>query len=244
MDPSRLLVLNHNQEYSLTIDSGELTETLCLFFRPEFVQDAVRVASREPVALLDEPVAAGVPVFAERLHSSDSAVGRGLRRLHAEMEAAPEPLWLEARLFEIAGELAKLAFGERKKAVALDAVKASTREELFRRVARARSFLDAHFDDDAGLEAAARAGCLSAHHFHRVFRQAFGITPHRYVVERRLARAKYLLRRGGMPVVEVCAAVGFSSVGSFSSLFRRRFGVTPGKLAGFDKHCGDAGRND
>ena len=70
MDPSRLLVLNQGQEYSLTIDSGEMTETLCLFFEPEFVQDAARVASRGAGELLDEPVAAGIPVFAERLHST------------------------------------------------------------------------------------------------------------------------------------------------------------------------------
>ena len=59
------------------------------------------------------------------------------------------------------------------------------------------------------------------------FRAAFGTTPHQYVRERRVERAKELLVTTGLPVTEICDQIGFQSLGSFSSLFRRLTGETP-----------------
>lgn len=220
VDTSNLLILNHHQEYSLTIDSPEPVETLCLFFRPDFIAEAD----------LENPFPNSIPEFAERTHSGATALGRRLRNLHAQLPNHPEPLWIEAQLFLLAQELTALAFDESRRAASLTAVKTSTRDELFRRVARARAFLDTHFDGDVSVEQAARSACLSPHHFHRVFHRAFGVTPHRYVVDRRLARAAHLLRGTRMPVMDVCNAVGFESLGSFATLFKTRFGDPPGRF--------------
>ncbi len=76
-------------------------------------------------------------------------------------------------------------------------------------------------------EAARRAG-LSRFHFLRVFRQAFGETPHEFRTRQRLARACDLLeRRRDLTVTDVCLEVGFSSLGSFSTLFARHLGEPP-----------------
>jgi AraC-like DNA-binding protein len=73
---------------------------------------------------------------------------------------------------------------------------------------------------------AALAG-LSTFHFIRAFRAHSGRTPHQYLREKRIERAKELLITTPMPVTEICDAVGFQSLGSFSSLFRRVTGETP-----------------
>jgi transcriptional regulator GlxA family with amidase domain len=73
---------------------------------------------------------------------------------------------------------------------------------------------------------ARRAG-LSAFHFIRTFRSAYGQTPHQYLRARRIERARDLLITTPMPITEVCVQVGFQSLGSFSSLFRRVTGETP-----------------
>ncbi len=73
---------------------------------------------------------------------------------------------------------------------------------------------------------AAAAG-LSPAHFSREFRRAFGETPHRYLLSRRLERAATLLRVTDRPVFDICFAVGLSSVGSFTTSFRRMFGMAP-----------------
>jgi AraC-like DNA-binding protein len=75
---------------------------------------------------------------------------------------------------------------------------------------------------DLSLEAG-----LSAWHFLRAFRQAFGETPHAFLTRLRLERAKELLTVSGRPVTEICFDVGFTSLGSFSTLFRRHVGLSP-----------------
>ena len=73
---------------------------------------------------------------------------------------------------------------------------------------------------------AALAG-LSVDHFVRVFRQATGTTPYRYVLELRLTRARDLLRDGSAPIAEIARDCGFASPSRFSVAFRGRFGQPP-----------------
>ncbi len=73
----------------------------------------------------------------------------------------------------------------------------------------------------------ARAARLSPAHFSREFRQAFGESPHQYLLTRRLERAAALLRTTDWSVADICVAVGLTSVGSFTTSFGRMFGLSP-----------------
>jgi AraC family transcriptional regulator len=75
----------------------------------------------------------------------------------------------------------------------------------------------------------ARETGLSSYHFSRAFRATTGLTPHRYVLERRIARAKALLRDSDMPIAEVALSVGFSSQTHLTDCFRRLVGTSPGE---------------
>ena len=68
---------------------------------------------------------------------------------------------------------------------------------------------------------------MSAGHFSRKFRQAYGESPYSYLMTRRVERAMALLRRGELSVTEVCFAVGCSSLGTFSTRFTELVGVSP-----------------
>jgi AraC-like DNA-binding protein len=68
---------------------------------------------------------------------------------------------------------------------------------------------------------------LSRFHFIRAFRTVAGTTPHQYLRDRRLERARELLVTTPLPITEICDAVGFQSLGSFSTLFRRATGENP-----------------
>ena len=68
---------------------------------------------------------------------------------------------------------------------------------------------------------------LSPYHFLRVYKQAYGETPHEFLTRLRMVRAKTLLARGSHNVTEACFEVGFSSLGSFSALFAHRVGLSP-----------------
>ena len=99
--------------------------------------------------------------------------------------------------------------------------------DAFRRLCQAREFVRAHHAEGLTIERMARAAGMSPFHFARTFRRCFGQTPHGFLVDVRLARAKELLARRGAHVTEVCFDVGFSSLGSFSTLFARTVGKPP-----------------
>lgn len=100
-------------------------------------------------------------------------------------------------------------------------------DETFRRLCRARDLLAAEYQSQVLLDTAAREACLSPFHFHRLFRATFGETPHDFLTQRRMERARHLVASGEMTVTEVCFEVGYSSLGSFSTKFQSLVGVAP-----------------
>src|SRR5262249_17364379 len=109
----------------------------------------------------------------------------------------------------------------------IDLAKASTREEIFRRLNVARDFMIAHLSESADLEEIAASACLSPFHFHRLFKSAFGMTPHEFIAERRAEKAKRLLRTSPLSMTEIAWNVGFETQAAFSKFFSRHVGVAP-----------------
>jgi AraC-like DNA-binding protein len=97
---------------------------------------------------------------------------------------------------------------------------------LLQRLVRARDYLHAEAERGPSLVELARVAGLSRAHLAREFAAAFGTSPHRYLVELRLDRARRALA-AGTPVTEVCYALGYESLGSFSASFHRHTGVSP-----------------
>jgi AraC-like DNA-binding protein len=99
--------------------------------------------------------------------------------------------------------------------------------ETFARLVRSRDFLAANISQRLKLGDAARVACLSPFHYHRMFARAFGQTPHEFLTELRLDRAKALLANDNLAVTDVCLEVGYSSLGTFSSTFSAVVGCSP-----------------
>ncbi|MBW4042017.1 MAG: helix-turn-helix transcriptional regulator [Acidobacteria bacterium] len=91
---------------------------------------------------------------------------------------------------------------------------------------RARDLIDRRYAEPLDVPAIAASVHLSAAHFSRRFRAAYGETPYQYLLSRRIERACAMLR-GGASVTQACMAVGCTSLGSFSSRFTELVGMTP-----------------
>ncbi len=102
-----------------------------------------------------------------------------------------------------------------------------TASDLYRRLCRARDFIDHCYDHPLSLDQMSSEACFSRYHFLRLFRQAFDKTPHQYLIERRIEKAKELLSSDNLRVTDVCFEIGFQSLGSFSSLFHKYVGHAP-----------------
>jgi AraC-like DNA-binding protein len=97
------------------------------------------------------------------------------------------------------------------------------------RVVAARELMDCDPTADHSLWHLSSQVGMSVFLFARVFRELVGMPPHKYLVHRRLCRARDLLR-SGMSVTDVCYAAGFNNLSHFIKSFRGHFGVSPSRL--------------
>lgn len=94
-------------------------------------------------------------------------------------------------------------------------------------VERAMIYILEHFTENIPVEQLASMVGLSAYHFIRVFKLETGYTPHEYIVNRRMASARYLLKYTELTVKEICFNTGFSSESVFCNAFKKKHGLTP-----------------
>jgi AraC family transcriptional regulator len=94
-------------------------------------------------------------------------------------------------------------------------------------LSRIRDRIDAELDTELSLASLAKESGYSREHFLRMFRAATGMTPHQYVMERRLSAAQHLLEQSKMLLADIAFKCGFSSQTHMNDVFRERLGFTP-----------------
>ena len=92
---------------------------------------------------------------------------------------------------------------------------------------RVVEFIEDHLNEPLTLAAMAGITGLSDYHFARMFKQATGYPPHRYVLHRRLTRARHLLANTSLNMTEITLRCGFGSSSHFSHRFRAETGASP-----------------
>ncbi len=98
-----------------------------------------------------------------------------------------------------------------------------------RRLSLVQELIESRLEADLTLRELAAAVGYSRSHFLRAFRATTGVTPHRYVLNRRIERARQLLGEGDMSIAHVASCCGFSSQAHLTLAFRKVCGVTPGE---------------
>ena len=98
--------------------------------------------------------------------------------------------------------------------------------DLYPRIVSAKIFMDENFHEPIELSQIAGQAYLSKFHFHRLFTRIYRKTPHQYLTQKRIDKAKLLLAEN-KSVTTVCNEVGFESIGSFSILFKKEIGFAP-----------------
>lgn len=97
-------------------------------------------------------------------------------------------------------------------------------------VRRVADFIETHLDAELSLERLADVAGTSRSYLQRAFKARHGVSLHRYVVQRRVERARELLRSAALPASEVALLAGFAHQSHMARWMRRLLGVTPRQL--------------
>jgi AraC-like DNA-binding protein len=111
----------------------------------------------------------------------------------------------------------------------IKSVKISTKIETLQRLNKARGFMDECFLQNPTMNEVARFGNMSSFHFFRSFKQAFGITPYKYLLHKRLEHSKILLSQK-IPATEIAKLCGFADIFTYSKAFKKTYGIPPSKF--------------
>jgi transcriptional regulator GlxA family with amidase domain len=101
---------------------------------------------------------------------------------------------------------------------------------LLRRLLRAKDRMDAASNEEWPVPRLAKVSGVSEAHFARSFKDAFGVPPHRYLLTRRIERAKALLRDTDLAIIDIAFETGWNSLGTFGRVFRDVTGESPSEL--------------
>jgi AraC family transcriptional regulator len=233
VDSQSVLLLNHGRPYASRSQGYEEVETFSLFFEERFAAKTLRSLVETQEELLDEPFNDGAHSveFFETLYPRSPELTLLLRKMRAQTNVwQAEPLWLEERLHEVLAQLLRENTEHLRASEGLLAGRATTRAEQYRRLLKARDFINGNVACDIDLASIGEACCLSSFHLQRLFKQAFGETPHQYLTRRRLERARDLLATTDLPIWEICQRVGYQSQSSFSRLISAHYGAPPLQL--------------
>ena len=185
---------------------------------------AYRMLYLDPAAV-SQALDGASPPFVSEVVANDAAMAAVVDEAFLDFPQSLEPLAADATIGRVAELLARRGDGARRHRRAALALCAVT---------RARDFLVAEAHRTVGSNELERVSGLDRFALARHFRLAFGTSPHRFQIGRRLMRAQAMIAEGAA-LSETAAAAGFADQSHLTRHFAARFGVTPGRWASLSR---------
>ncbi len=230
LEPGKFLIINDGQTYNSVTAPGIVADCLTVSFDYGVFENVLTTISNTDEWLLDNPFSA----------VSNSEIGFLLNTYRTEGEfqtlleqfarfthGAFVPAALDESFYLLMRQLLVSQKKVAREVLNIPSAKKSTREELYRRISRAREFLRANSGDELRIDAVAAEANLSTFHFLRTYKKAFGVSPHQEILYIRLEKARQLMLPGKFSLGRIAMESGFSNLSSFSKAFRQKFGVAP-----------------
>ena len=231
VNDTNYLIMNEGSFYSSYIFSKSAVESFTVNFSEEFETNAIQGLINTHEDLLSFTHPAGQKIeFTEKLYRHNELISPVLFQLFSLSSQLHCNKILMGELYYTLIE--KLLLNQKnvnREVQQIKAIKASTRNELYKRLYYAKDFIDSCYMTDLCLEKIAEISHLNTAYFLRSFKYFFKVTPYQYIIHRRLDEAKKLLENSKATVTEVCFSVGYYDLTSFIKLFRNKFGLSPKK---------------
>jgi len=231
--PDSFLILNKGTHYISKIDSDVPVESFSITFDQGFLNDFNRSYALNTSLLLDEPEEPGNfdVDFTETIYPFSGDMRFNIGHLKHNLDSGlQDELLINEYLHHCLINYQKVYNNEvYKKAEKLNFANKSTRIEILKRLNMAKDYMYTNFNKNIMLEELSKHACLSVNHLLRTFKQAFGVSPHQFLIQLRLQRARMLLKTTRYSINEIVCMVGFECPSSFIRLFKTKYIVTPQK---------------
>lgn len=228
--PGQFLVLNNDQTYSSHIQKGEHTRILSVFFQKDFAASVFEDSLLSEELLLADPVRRGghMPEFFSKLNHMEPALASRLSKMVRRFDGLGyDPGRADEDLVFLLRQLVATHKNETKQRGGVQALKPSTRTELYRRLCIAKDLIHASFMDPLDLAQLSLESHMSIPQLVRQFKAVFGCTPHQYLITTRLNQAAHWLQTNHWPVGEITWRCGFMDASAFCRAFKSWYGFSP-----------------
>ncbi len=223
LTPGTFFITNAGQFYNLEIGTST-TETANIHFGEGFSQGALRSLEQSPEQLMNDDTLQTTSSFYNRVVRMDADFQK---LLTAALAPGKNSLEEDQALFDILTKLVNDEVRLRRQQDQLAALKKSTKEEILKRMLRVTDYLYTVTDAQPDLDELSRISCLSKFHFLRLFKIAFGQTPHQFLTSLKIERAKSLLRSSQADAKAIASSLGYKDASSFSRQFFQHVGAYP-----------------
>ena len=223
------LIANKREDVTAYFQSEKLTRSICIDISTDIVSEAATVMSAKENFDFENYLARYFNhslLCANIYTSTNNRLGEKLVELAQQLESMREPVISKEWFLEITELIILQEKGNSLALNGLRSVKPSTRIETLSRLSRGKAYMDECCLQNPEMTEVAKVSNMSAFHFFRSFKQAFGVTPYRYLLNNRLEFSKSLLRKK-IPVKEIAKMCGFADIFSYSKAFKKAFGISP-----------------
>jgi AraC family transcriptional regulator len=232
--PGSYLLSNSSKNGNVEIESRNTVKGICVTIAPEIVTEAAAGYCRPDSCYPDADLGSFLTTayFPEDIfHDSETALGKTLHTLAGSLngELLSNSDFSMEFFYSLTEKIIEDQLPVFRQLQNIPSVKANTKKELYKNIKRSRAFMDACFTTDVQVQQVAREARMSEFHFYRLFKLIMGITPHQYILQKRLELAQQLLQQQ-ITVTDVSAECGFSDIFSFSKAFKKQFGFPPSQL--------------
>ena len=227
VDDDNYLIFNDRRTYSSVIRSVRPVRSFSIFFRPGFAEEVLGGMLTPQDRILDRSGDAQrrSVEFAEHLRPHDRLVTPVLKYIAFHVrQGVDDEAWYEEQLSFL---LERMLGSHRLTAQAIQSLSASRpgkRQELYRRLNWGRDYIHSNYQRPITIDDMASAACLSKYHFIRLFHGLAGVTPYRYLQQKRVAAAQRLLSTTRLTHVEIAEQVGFDHRSTMFRQIRRLTG--------------------
>lgn len=234
VQPGHFVLINQGQQYDCSFNNTSPVLGYCVGLDDDFLRKVYSDLKHSDEKLLS---GANEDAYLEEFHEAVYGPGDSLSKYLAILVAGYKSTGVFdgennfGFYYRLAAELIRSQKLTDEQIRKIKAVKTSTKKELYDRLCKAKKIIDADISRNISVKELSREAALSEFHFYRSFKSAYGVSPHHYLLTKRMEKSMELVQVGNLPVTEIAYMVGYNDIYAFSKAFKQFFGVAPSRVS-------------